>query len=64
MYDDFDTQLQCEDVYTDEYAHYDDLFATVPVPMKVARSKPRNYHMATLKRVEGALNRYRNAGIL
>lgn len=26
------------------------------------RDKPVNYHMATLKRVEGALNRHRNEG--
>lgn len=58
-----DSNIQSEEVYS-EYWEFDEMFAGEPVPMKVSRSKPRNYRMATLKRNEGTLNRYRNAGIL
>lgn len=61
MHNDFN--VQSEEVYS-EYWEFDEMFAAEPVPMKVSRSKPRNSRMATLKRNEGTLNRYRNAGIL
>lgn len=44
----------------DEWADLDDLYDYAPVK----RGKPVNNNMATLKRVEGVINRYRKAGIL
>jgi hypothetical protein len=57
--DDFDTQLQSEEVYS-EYWELDEAYDFAPSKS----GKMINNRMGTLKRIEDQLNRYRNAGIL
>jgi hypothetical protein len=53
------------DMTTDElYAELAEAYENEPSIGKIASGKPVNNRMATLKRTEGTLNRYRNKGIL
>jgi hypothetical protein len=49
-----------------KYEHYDELYEALPNSGKMSSSKDRvvNTNMATLKRVEGARNRYIKQGLL
>ncbi len=51
---------------TNKYEQYDEQFENLPQRGKMSSSKERmiNTNMATLKRVEGARNRYIKEGLL
>lgn len=53
-----------DSVSTDEYWHLDEVYEMNTAADKIARGKPKNFRMATLKHQEGMLNRYRNSGLL
>ena len=53
---------EVQDSYEDSYAHLDDEYDYVMVPVR--RGKPINNRMATLSRAEGVRNRFRNEGLL
>lgn len=49
-----------------DYEELDDLYDNEPTrgKMSTSRDPEINYRMATLKRTEGSLNRYRNMGVI